>query len=357
MDDVELLLEENNLVYLTDSCPGIHRKKQKTGFAFYDSKGNKIDSERTLERIRKLVIPPAWTNVWIAPKANAHLQVTGNDVAGRKQYKYHPRWSASRNENKFYRLLEFGKNLPAFRKALMKDLRRRELDERKVLAIAVSFMEKTHVRVGNEAYEKLYGSFGLSTLRNRHVKIEGNRLKICFKGKKGVVQDINLSDRRLSALVKKCRDIPGQELFQYYTPSGDRCSIDSGMINNYIREITGCDFTAKDFRTWAGTMEAIKLYAQQEPVENITARKKQTVEVLDEVSRKLGNTRAVCKKYYVYPSLIEDYEAGILQKYLKKISKAAEAMADTGLHPDERVLLSYLKASRKAKLTTNGSKP
>lgn len=349
MTDVELLLEENKLVYLTDSCPGISRERTGKGFRYVNSRGLEINDDRVLERIRKLVIPPAWQNVWIAPKANAHLQATGLDTAGRKQYKYHPRWSASRNENKFYRLLEFGKNLPLFRKNLMRDLKRRELDERKVLAIAVSFMEKTHVRVGNEAYERLYGSFGLSTLRDRHVKIEGARLKICFKGKKGVVQDIELSDRRLSLLVKKCRDIPGQELFQYYNKEGQRCAIDSGMVNDYIREITGCDFTAKDFRTWSGTLEAIKHYASFDLPDNMSARKKVSVEVLDYVSRKLGNTRAVCKKYYVYPSLIEDYENGSLLKYLNKISRAENSMATNGLHHDEKVLLSYLRAARKTR--------
>jgi len=350
MDDLDALLDENNLIYLTDSTPGITREAAEDGFKYYDKKGEVISDSKTLERIKKLVLPPAWTNVWIAPKANAHLQATGIDQAGRKQYKYHNDWAKSRNENKFYRLLEFGKKLPLFRKNLQKDLRRKVLDDRKVLAISVSFMEKTLIRVGNESYKQLYGSYGLSTLKDNHVKIDGSKIKLSFKGKKGVSHEINLTDRRLAKLVKKCRDIPGQELFQYFTGDGERRSIDSGLINKYIREIACCDFTAKDFRTWYGTLEGLRAYARFEHTEYESKRKKITNAVLDEVSVKLGNTRSVCKKYYVFPPLTEAYEAGTLFPFLKKVKNNSLQITDVALTADEKVLLSFLKAVQKKKI-------
>ncbi|MGV3703874.1 MAG: DNA topoisomerase IB [Arcticibacter sp.] len=348
MTDVEQLLEENDLFYLTDSSAGISRTRAESGFKYHFKNGKEVDDERTLERIRKLAIPPAWENVWIAPKKNAHLQATGIDQAGRKQYRYHTSWSEFRNENKFYRLLEFGKKLPEFRRNLQKDLRRKNLDERKVLAVAVNFMQKTNIRIGNESYKELYGSYGLSTLRDKHIKISGSKMKLSFKGKKGVMHDMDITDTKLARLVQKCKDIPGQELFQYYTESGERCSIDSGMVNRYIKEVTCCDFTAKDFRTWSGTLEALRAYATIEYPESVTARKKVTNEVLDMVCRKLGNTRTVCKKYYVFPPLIASYEEGTLLPYLKKVNKEAFG-TETSLNQDEKVLLTFLKSERKKK--------
>ncbi|WP_207423730.1 DNA topoisomerase IB [Desertivirga brevis] len=351
MTDIEELLEENGLVYLTDSTPGITREVTEEGFAYF-KKGQPVTDQKTLDRIKRLVLPPAWTNVWIAPKANAHLQATGIDAAGRKQYRYHNDWAKSRNENKFYRMVEFGKKLPEFRKNLLKDLRRKNFDDRKVLAISVSLMEKTLIRVGNESYKQLYGSYGLSTLRDKHVKIEGSNMKLSFIGKKGVNHEINLTDRNLAKLVKKCRDIPGQELFQYYTSDGIKRSIDSGMVNRYIKEITDCDFTAKDFRTWYGTLEGLKSYAIFEPAETESKRKKITNAVLDEVAARLGNTRAVCKKYYVFPSLIEAFERGDLYPYLKKITNITPKVTDVALNTNEKVLLKFLKDERKRKEKT-----
>ncbi len=346
MTETEQILEEGKLVYVTDSMPGIYRKDSAGGYVYTDRNGRIIHNEKTLERIKKLVLPPAWQNVWIAKNANAHLQATGIDAAGRKQYRYHPLWSKYRNENKFYRLLEFGKKPPEFRKNLKKDLMRRNMDQRKVLAIAVDVMQKTLIRIGNESYKNLYGSYGLTTLRDKHIKEEekGN-LKLVFKGKKGVMHDIILSDRALAKLVKKCRDIPGQELFQYYGENGERCSIDSGMINRYIKEITCCDFTAKDFRTWSGTLEALRIYSSFGLDGGSSERKKNTVRMLDEVSCKLGNTRTVCKKYYVFPPLIEAYEKGELNKYLKKLMTAKPS--GTLLGADENILLMYLTYERK----------
>lgn len=348
--ETEELLAETGLVYVTDSEPGITRHKKGGKFIYLDPGGSPVTRVQVLERIKKLAIPPAWENVWIAVKANAHLQATGTDQAGRKQYRYHSEWSRSRNENKYFNLLEFGRRLPQFRKNISKDLRRRDLDERKVLAISVNMMQKTNIRIGNETYKQLYGSIGLTTLRDRHVKLNGNTIMLSFKGKKGVVHDIRLTDRNLARLVKKCRDIPGQELFQYYTGDGERRSIDSGKINRYIREITGCDFTAKDFRTWAGTMETFRCLAECEDPENLVRRKKVINEVLDIVAGKLGNTRAICKKSYVFPALLEAFESGELQPYLKKVRNDSRLAADKGLNHDEKVLLSFLRHQKKKKL-------
>ena len=346
----EEILEKTGLIYLTDSNSGIRRKKVNSGFEYYNQKAEKISNEKILDRIKKLVLPPAWEDVWIAPQSNAHLQATGIDQAGRKQYRYHHDWSKHRNETKYFRLLEFGGKLSDFRKNILKDLRRKEFDERKVLAISVDLMQKTLIRVGNEEYKNLYGSYGLTTLRDRHVQINGNKLRLSFKGKKGIEHEIDLKDRRLAEMVKKCREIPGQELFQYYTPDGEKRSIGSGQINKYIREVTDCDFTAKDFRTWSGTLETLRQLAGFDYPDNETLKKKIIVSALDEVSSKLGNTRAICKKSYVFPPLLDSYLNEDLLPYLNKIKKSAALPSDQGLNADEKVLLLFLKSEREKKL-------
>ncbi|MEO8795298.1 MAG: DNA topoisomerase IB [Daejeonella sp.] len=350
MTEIEQILEETGLTYVTDSKPGILRKKIKSGFEYFTSKGEKVSQEKTLSRIKSLVLPPAWEEVWIAPKANAHLQATGIDQAGRKQYRYHSDWSKHRNETKYFRLLEFGNKLSDFRQNILKDMRRKELDERKVLAISVNVMQKTLIRVGNEEYKNLYGSYGLTTLRDRHVKINGNHVRLCFKGKKGVEHEIDITDKRLAKLVKKCRDIPGQELFQYYVDNGERRSIDSGKINRYIREVTSCDFTAKDFRTWSGTLETLRELANYDYPENESQKKKIVVAAIDVVAGRLGNTRAICKKSYVFPAMLDAFMSGDLLPYLKKLKRTAALPPDKGLNSDEKILLSFLKSERKKKL-------
>lgn len=350
MTDIEQVLEETGLVYTTGISPGITRKKAGENFQYFDKSGARVADEKVLERIKKLALPPAWTDVWISPKKNAHLQATGTDQAGRKQYRYHEDWSKQRNETKYFRLLEFGSKLPEFRKNIAKDLRRKALDERKVLAISVNMMQKTLIRIGNESYKHLYGSYGLSTLRDKHVKINGSKLKLSFKGKKGVEHEIDLTDSRLAKLVKKCRDIPGQELFQYYTPEGERRSVDSGLINKYIREVSCCDFTAKDFRTWSGTLEMLRQLAVYPYPEKITHKKKIINNSLDEVAAKLGNTRAVCKKSYIFPALIAAYEDGAVVPWIKKLTRSTSLVGETGLNHDEKILLSFLKSERNKKL-------
>lgn len=342
MVETAVIITESGLVYVTDAMPGIYRKGKPGKFYYENSDGSRIKDEIQLQRIKSLVLPPAWTSVWISTKANAYLQATGIDVAGRKQYRYHSKWVKRRSEHKYYRLLEFGKALPQARKRIRKDLQRRELDEQKVLAICADLLQKTLLRVGGKDYLQKYGSIGLSTLRDKHVKINGNSLHLSFIGKKGVRQDVSLTDQRLSKLVKKCRDIPGQELFQFYNEDGQRKSIDSGRINAYIREITGSDFTAKDFRTWGGTLEALRQLAICEAAPDVFSKAKTEVQVLDSVAKKLGNTRAVCKSAYVYPLLLEVYRNDGLYKWLKKVDTSA-VVAEKALENDEKVLLSFLK--------------
>src|SRR5690242_8557605 len=249
LKDEEKTAKAANLVYVSDKDPGIERKKKGNNFVYY-FQGKEIKDDEELLRIKHLVIPPAWEKVWICTKENGHLQATGYDVKGRKQYRYHPHWNALRNHTKFYRIHDLGKVLPQVRQQLQKDLQESELTERKVLGVVVSLMERTNIRIGNSFYEKANGSFGLTTLKDRHVTFNGSSVTFSFVGKKGVAHKVNLKNKKLAALIKKCRDVPGKELFQYYDEKGQHHSIDSGMVNNYIREISGQDFTAKDFRTW-----------------------------------------------------------------------------------------------------------
>ncbi|MET1054035.1 MAG: DNA topoisomerase IB [Pedobacter sp.] len=340
-------IKESGLVYVTDSMPGIYRKGKPGNFYYEDKNGDKITDETQLGRIKALVLPPAWTSVWIAAKKNAYLQATGLDAAGRKQYRYHPKWTSRRSEHKYFRLLEFGKALPVARKRLAKDLKRKDYDEQKVLAICVEVMQKTLIRVGNESYAQLYGSYGLSTLRTKHAKVDGNTLKLKFIGKKGVKQEVALNDKSLAKMVKSCMEIPGQDLFQYYTEGKEHRGVDSGKINNYIREITGSDFTAKDFRTWGGTLEALRQLALcSGNIEEERPKKKIIVQVLDCVASKLGNTRAVCKSSYVYPLLLEAFENDQLAKYLKKIHTHTPN-TQQAIENDEKVLMKFLKEAQK----------
>jgi DNA topoisomerase-1 len=344
INDPEKTAKAANLVYVRDTDPGITRVKEGEKFQYY-FKEKKIEDDEELLRIKHLVIPPAWENVWICKLANGHLQVTGLDVKKRKQYKYHPDWNKLRNQTKFYRLHEFGKVLPSIRLHLEKDLAKPGLPVEKVLAAVVSLMEHTNIRVGNNFYEKLYGSFGLTTLKDKHVKIEGTKLKFTFKGKKGVAHDISIKNKKLADIVKQCRDIPGKELFQYYDENGERRSIDSGMVNEYIREISGSDFTAKDFRTWAGTMHAFLALKEIGCCDTAAETKRRIVEVLDGVSKQLGNTRAVCKKYYVHPVLLSLYENKKIEKYIAELN---DIMVDDGkadLSPEEKMLMKILETN------------
>ena len=331
-----------DLRYVNDREPGFTRAKKGTGFAYYDG-DNLVTDEEVLQRIKKLAIPPAWTRVWICKNGSGHIQATGVDAKGRKQYRYHPQWQVLRNETKFHRLYEFGKVLPAIRLKLEEDLAVKELTEERVLATVVSIMERTFIRVGNDDYEKLYGSYGLTTLKDKHVKVNGSTVQFSFKGKKGIYHNITLRNRKLARLVKMCRDIPGKELFQYFDENGEPRSVDSGMVNRYIKEASGGDYTAKDFRPWSGTLHILQTFCSMEKPDCETTCKKNILAALDEVSHKLGNTRTVCKKYYVHPGVIRLYEEQALDKYLKELDVIEKDDHLSGLASGERVLMKILK--------------
>jgi len=339
--DPKVTAKAVGLRYVADSTPGYTRKKAGKGWSFYNANGELVKDKELIDRFNKLVIPPAYTNVWISPYDNGHLQFTGTDAAGRKQYRYHPQWNQIRNQSKYHRLQLFASHLPDIRKQIDKDLARPKLDHEKVVALVVRLMELTSIRVGNESYKKLYGSFGLTTLMDRHVKIDGSTVKFEFKGKKGVFHKISLQSRKLAKLVKQCRDIPGKELFQYYNADGHHCSIGSGDVNHYLHEITGEDFTAKDFRTWAGSVSALYAFKEAGEFNNITECRKKIVSVLDEVAINLGNTRTVCKKYYVHPTIIKSYEEGTLFNYIKELDDDKDVKA-AELNVAEKALLEIL---------------
>lgn len=345
--DPKVTARAAGLCYVSDTMPGYTRKKSGTGFSFYDIDGKLIKDKELIYRFKRLVIPPAYTNVWISPKENGHLQFTGVDAAGRKQYRYHPDWSRIRNQSKYHRLRTFATHLPTIRQQVDKDLARHNLDLDKVIALVVRLMELTSIRVGNESYKKLYGSFGLTTLMDKHVKIEGSKINFQFKGKKGVMHNIALQSKKLARLVKQCRDIPGKELFQYYNADGQRCSIGSGDVNTYLKNITGEDFTAKDFRTWAGSVSALYAFKEAGEFETISECKKKIISVLDEVAVNLGNTRTVCKKYYVHPTVIKSYEEGTIFRYLSNLDGQKDIKA-AELNTAEKALLQILENEKLA---------
>lgn len=331
-----------DLLYVKDNVVGISRKAVRKGFS-YSYKSKSIADKKTLERIKKLAIPPAWSNVWICPKPSGHVQATGIDERSRKQYRYHALWNKVRSETKFHRLFEFGKALPTLRLQLEKDISIEKLTQRKVLAAVILLMERTYIRVGNYGYEKMNGSYGLTTLKDKHVVIQQGEMNFAFKGKKGVYHKISLMNKKLAKVVKECRDIPGEELFQYYGHDGKRRDIDSGDVNQYIKEASGMDFSTKDFRLWAGSLNILRSFKSMGQALNATMCKQNILRALDEVSAKLGNTRIVCRKYYVHPGLIRLYEENNLQKYLKDLDKLQGGYGKSGLTEEEGVLMKILK--------------
>ena len=318
VNDYEAAAAAANLLYVCDKDRGILRTINGSSFRYFYNE-QPVTDENQLERIQKLAIPPAWEKVWICVKENGHIQATGYDQRQRKQYRYHAMWNMLRNETKFHKLLEFSKVLPTLRLQLEKDLSLKELSDRKVIATVISLMERTYIRIGNAEYEKMNGSYGLTTLHDKHVNIEGENISFSFKGKKSIHHDISLKNKKLAKVVRQCKDIPGKELFQYYDKDEQRKSIDSGMVNAYIKEVTGDYFTAKDFRTWAGCLHLLMAFKNMDIAENITSTKRNINLALDYVSTHLGNTRIVCKKYYVHPGLIRLYEEDKLNKYLQEL--------------------------------------
>ena len=304
------------LRYVSDRQPGITRAPRAGGFVYRDPEGKVIRDAEELARIQALAVPPAWTDVWICPLENGHLQATGRDARRRKQYRYHPRWRLVRDETKYEHMLEFGQSLPAIRRRVEADLGLPGLPREKVLAAVVRLMEDTLARVGNPEYASQNNTFGLTTLRNRHVRISRGRIELDFRAKHGIRHVSRVTDRKLARVVKNCRDLPGSELFQYLDEAGERHCIDSADVNDYLREISGRDITAKDFRTWAATHLAVLALADQD--QERPTRKRQ-VEAIRQVARRLGNTPAVCRKCYIHPAVLEGYLDGSLRKTLAAV--------------------------------------
>jgi DNA topoisomerase I len=331
------------LRYVSDAEPGILRKTRGKGFRYIGIDEAAVRDAEVLARIKSLVIPPAWKEVWICASPRGHLQATGRDAKGRKQSKYHPRWREVRDETKYERMLSFGAALPTIRERVERDLAMSGLPRLKVLATIVRLMETTLIRVGNEEYARQNQSYGLTTMRNRHVMIEGSTVTFKFRGKSGKRHAINLTDRRLAKIVQRCQDIPGYELFQYVDSDGARHSIDSADVNEYLREISEQDFTAKDFRTWAGTVLACMTLRDYEPFDSIAGAKKNVVSAIRSVAERLGNTPSVCRKCYVHPAVLECYLGGTMTTSLEECLKQKVADSSHALRPEELALIHLLE--------------
>jgi DNA topoisomerase-1 len=300
-----------HLRYVTDTGPGIRRRRRGAGFEYLSPEGRRIDDAETLIRIRSLAIPPAYRDVWICPDPEGHLQATGRDARDRKQYRYHPQWRVMRDAHKFERMLAFGRALPRIRRAVARDLKRPGMPREKVLATIVRLLDTTLIRVGNEEYARENGSFGLTTMRNRHVQVCADAVRFEFRGKGGIAHRVEVNDPRVARVVRRCRDLPGQELFQYLDADGELRALGSGDVNDYLKEIAGGEFTAKDFRTWHATIAALELLAAREFTSTLEA-KKLASSAIAEVAKRLGNTPAICRKSYVHPAVVDAFLAGEL---------------------------------------------
>jgi DNA topoisomerase-1 len=321
----EAFARETGLRYIVDNKPGLGRIKKEEGYTYIDTANREITDQKVIDRITKLRIPHVWEEVWICPSANGHLQATGFDSKHRKQYRYHEKWQSARNLNKFSKMLPFGKKLSQLRQHIDEDLGEKQFTRNKILAIVVSLLDNTLIRIGNKCYEKANKSYGLTTLRDKHVKVDGKDVKISFVGKKSVCQEVTLTDKRLANLVRKCKEIPGFELFQYYDEEGKRHPVSSEDVNGYLRENTGIDLSAKDFRTWGGSITAIqRLLAEPRPETDKEIQKKMT-DIVKMVASKLGNTAAVCRNYYIHPLVLESYVSGDLEKIAAKKTNYAKA--------------------------------
>jgi DNA topoisomerase-1 len=331
-DDPVRSAVEVGLRYVRETSVGITRRRVGKGWRFLDATGLTIRDEEVLKRIRSLVIPPAWARVWICPSPTGHLQAIGYDQRGRKQYRYHPTYSQVRNQTKFGRLTAFARLLPQIRERVQADISKGGLPREKVLATLVRLLETTYIRIGNGVYAKQNRSFGLTTLQNRHVEVEGAVIRFSFRGKSGQDHEIELHDRRLARVIRNCQDLPGCELFQYLDTEGEQRSVHSEDVNGYIREAAGREFTAKDFRTWGGTVLAMQKLAEMGAPANETEAKRNLVAMVKDVAESLGNRPATCRKYYIHPVLFEAYSDGRLT-----------ALVKTGEIPDEESVLRILE--------------
>ena len=329
------------LRYVSDIQPGVRRKRAGKGFVYVGPDGKPIRDEKELARIRSLAIPPAYTDVWICPSPNGHIQATGRDARGRKQYRYHPKWREVRDETKFGRMLAFSELLPKVRARLERDLNLPGLPREKVLATVVSLLECTRIRVGNDEYTKANRSYGLTTLQDRHVEISGSTLRFEFRGKSGKTHKVDLNDRRLARIVQRCQAVPGEDLFQYIDDDGVRQTVGSGDVNDYIKEISGEEFTAKDFRTWAGTLLAVAALTEVGAWTTQRQAKSNVLRAIDQVAEQLNNTRAVCRKYYVHPAVVESYLGGTMLERLQQNGTKAAAM--NALTAEEQAVVRLLQ--------------
>jgi DNA topoisomerase-1 len=344
--DPEQCAELAHLRYYPDSKPGYTRRpaKIKAGFHFFDTAGKRITDEAEIQRIRSLAIPPAYTDVWICPSPRGHLQATGRDAKGRKQYRYHPRWRETADANKYGRVMAFAAALPGIRQRVDADLGQPGLPREKVLATVVKLLETTLIRVGNEEYARTNHHYGLTTFRNRHVRVKGAKIEFSFRGKSGIDHTVELQNPRLARIVQRCQELPGQDLFQYLDENGERQSLDSADVNAYLQEISGEPFTAKDFRTWAGTVLAAMALREFESFDSQAAAKKNIVAAIERVSERLGNTPSICRKCYVHPVILEAYIDGSMLDSLRH--KAEEEL--TGSHlaklkPEEAAVMGLLR--------------
>jgi len=333
--------KEAGLRYVNDETLGFTRRREGEGYVYLDKHEKPIADEKILQRIKSLNIPHIWENVWICPLANGHLQATGMDTKGRKQYRYHAEWQKVRSTAKFNKMQAFGEALSRIREEMEKDLKKALFSREYVLATVATVLDNTHIRIGNDCYEKDNRSYGLTTLRNKHIKEEGSALKFSFVGKKGVLQEIRLTDKKLSRIVKKCSELPGYRLFQYIDEEGNKCPVGSEDVNNYLKEISGLDLTAKDFRTWGGSVEALKMLAACEPAESENERKKNVVEAVKTVALKLGNTAAVCRNYYIHPLILETYMEGKLSLFVEK-NQYIEGVENDRLSDEEKLFIKLL---------------
>lgn len=343
-DDAPAAARSAGLRYVDDARPGIARKAGGKQFRYVDADGKPVRDPELLKRIRSLVIPPAWTDVWICPHERGHLQATGRDARGRKQYRYHPRWRVQRDEAKYERMLSFGKALPAIRRHVDAALALHGLPREKVLATIVYLLEATMMRIGNEEYARDNKSFGLTTLRDRHVRIDGSAVQFRFRGKSGVHHEVEVHDRRLARIIARTRDLPGQDLFQYVDDDGQPHTIGSADVNDYLRTITGEDYTAKDFRTWSGTVLAAAALQEFEKFDSEAQAKKNIVRAIESVAKKLGNTPTICRKCYVHPAVIDAYLEGTVAEALR--ARTEHKLVDDlhSLRPEEAAVLALLQS-------------
>jgi DNA topoisomerase I len=331
------------LRYVTDDFPGIQRKRTAQGFRYLDPRGKPLKRVEDLQRIKSLAIPPAWEQVWINPLPDGHLQATGRDAKRRKQHRYHPRWRDLRDQTKYDRMIAFCQALPRLRLRVNRDLARAGLPRIKIIATVVKLLETTLIRIGSEEYVRQNGSFGLTTMRNRHVKVKGSKIRFEFRGKSGIKFNLDLNNRRLAKIVKRCQDLPGQELFQYVDEEGRRHTIASNDVNEYLRNVTRDDFTAKDFRTWAGTLLAAMALGELTQDGSQAQAKRNVVSAIETVAKKLGNTRAVCRKSYIHPAVVDAYLDGSMADLLKQQVRCQTTETRGKLRREEAAVIAILE--------------